>query len=330
MLEPHVRRFLASAGWGAAAAAPLAGDASARRYLRLVRPGGDRAVLMLAPPAPDDSTARFVAVAEALRQRGFAAPEVFAAEPQAGLVLTEDLGDDLFARVIAAAPAQERALYEAAVDCLAALHAAPSPSDLPRLAPAGLVAMTAPAADWYVGQGTEHPALAAAIAAALRPPLEALADAAPTVLVHRDFHAENLVWRPARTGLARVGLLDFQDAVRGPAGYDLVSLIADARRDLAPGLAAALTARFAAQTGLAPEALEARRAILSAQRNLRILGVFARLALRHGKPRYVALLPRVWWHLQSALTHPELADLRAVVDRGLPPPEPALCAALST
>ena len=323
MRDATCQGFLSDAGWDRAAALPLAGDASARRYLRLCRDDGRRAVLMIAPPAPDDSTARFVAVARALAERGVRVPAILAARPDAGLALLEDLGDAVFARVIDADPAAEPALYEAAVDLLAALQRHPAPADLPAPDAAALAAMTAPAADWYVGHGTPQPALAAALAQTLTPALSSLDDS-PRVLAHRDFHAENLIWLPLGTGTGRVGVLDFQDAFAGHAAYDLVSLLEDARRDLAPGLRARLTARHAAATGTDPATLDRALAILGAQRNLRILGVFVRLARADGKPRYLSLLPRVWGHLMGDLAHPALADLRRIVTHALPPPDPTL------
>lgn len=323
MSDAAWRDFLSATGWDGASITALAGDASARRYLRLRRGDGARAVLMIAPPAPDDSTARFVSVAQALAERGIRPPEILAARPEAGLALLEDLGDAVFARVIEADPAAEPLLYDAAVDLLAALQRHPAPRGLAAPDATTLAAMTAPAADWYVGGGTPKPALAAALVRAVAPPLSSLAGT-PPVLVHRDYHAENLVWLPDAVGLARVGVLDFQDAFAGPPAYDLVSLLEDARRDLAPGLRDRQVARFAAATGTDPDDLARALAVLGAQRNLRILGVFVRLARAHGKPRYLALLPRVWGHLMGDLAHPDLGALRRLVTDALPPPDTAL------
>jgi aminoglycoside/choline kinase family phosphotransferase len=233
------------------------------------------------------------------------------------------LGDAVVARVIDADPGIETPLYDAAVDLLATLSAHPAPADLPAPDAATLAAMTAPAADWYVGLGTPQPALADALARALTPPLSSLDDT-PRILAHRDFHAENLIWLPDAAGIARVGVLDFQDAFAGHPAYDLVSLLEDARRDLSPGLRMRLTARHATATGTDPNTLERALAVFGAQRNLRILGVFVRLARAHGKPRYLSLLPRVWGHLMGDLAHPDLADLRRIVTDALPPPEAAL------
>jgi len=320
MTDAAVQDFLSAAGWGDAHSTPLAGDASARRYLRLRRADGARAVLMAAPPAPDDSTGRFVAVAQALAGRGIRVPAILCARPEDGLALLEDLGDAVFARVIDADPAAETVLYDAAVDLLAMLARHPAPPSLPAPDAATLAAMTAPAADWYAGGGTARPGLAAALAHDLTPLLSRVTDGTP-VLVHRDYHAENLIWLPHATGLARVGLLDFQDAFAGPVAYDLVSLLEDARRDLAPGLRDRLVARFADATGTDPDRLARALAVLGAQRNLRILGVFVRLARADGKPRYLSLLPRVWRHLMRDLAHPDLAALRRTVTDALPPPD---------
>jgi aminoglycoside/choline kinase family phosphotransferase len=155
----------------------------------------------------------------------------------------------------------------------------------------------------------------------LKAALRAHADG-PRVLVLRDFHAENLLWLPGRAGLARVGLLDFQLGQLGQPGYDLVSLLQDARRDVAAETEAAMIARFVTATGVMPAAFAAHYAVLGAQRALRILGIFARLCLVAGKPGYVALIPRVWGQLQRNLAHPALADLRAVCDDLLPEPTP--------
>ncbi|PWR02906.1 aminoglycoside phosphotransferase [Meridianimarinicoccus roseus] len=317
------RAFLGAAGWGAATSVPLAGDASARRYERLTNPDGRRAVLMIAPPAPDDSTGRFCIVAAHLAGLGLSVPTIHAAAPEDGLALMEDLGDAVFAREITRDATCEAPLYTAAIDMLAELHRHPAPTDLAAPDAAQMAAMIAPAADWYAGRGRARPDLARAFASALAGPLEAALDG-PRVLAHRDFHAENLIWLPQRRGVAQVGLLDFQDAFAGPPAYDLVSLLEDARRDLAPGLAEAMRERYSEATGTPPEALARDLSVLGAQRNLRILGIFARLCLHFGKPRYVDLIPRVRAHLDTDLAHPDLAALRALTDAHLPAPTPDL------
>lgn len=320
-LDMASRAFLAEAGWDRAASVPLAGDASARSFLRLTRADGSRAVLMRAPA--DGSTERFAALADHFRGHGLSAPAILAADLLGGRLLLEDLGDASLARCSAADPAAEPLVYAAAVDLLAALRGAPPPAWLPAPGPTALAAMTEPAATWYRGAGIVDDGPAESLAEALRAPLDAVVARQAPVIAHRDFHAENLMWLPARRGVARIGLLDFQDAIAAPPAYDLASLIRDARRDLAPGLADALAERYAAASATAPADLAHDLAVLSAQRNLRILGIFARLSLRDGKPRYVGLIPRVWRHLQADLAHPALAALRRRVAALLPAPDPA-------
>jgi N-acetylmuramate 1-kinase len=328
--EAAVAGFLAAEGWGAAERRPLAGDASARRYERLAL-GARRAVLMDAPPERGEDVRPFLAVTGWLRGLGLSAPEVLAADAGAGLLLLEDLGDDLFARVCTREPEREAELYAAAVDVLAALAAAPVPWTIgdwraPPYHRAMLAFEAGLLADWYLpavlgsvpeGMRSEYAALVAEAVSTLPPPGAA---------VLRDYHAENLLRLPGRAGLARVGLLDYQGLVIGHAAYDLVSLVKDARRDLAVGLGPALLDRYLAATGADREAFVAAGHLLSAQRNLKILGLFVRLRVRDGKAGYLRLLPRVWRHLAADLEHSALAPLRDWVARHVPPPEPAILA----
>jgi N-acetylmuramate 1-kinase len=330
-----IRGFLAAAGWGAATRAPLAGDASPRRYQRLTM-GPRRAVLMDAAPGPDVEPWPFLAVTAWLRGAGFSAPEVLAADPAAGLVLLEDLGDALYARLLAENPADEPALYAAAVDLLAALHALPPPTGDATWRPgpydlATYLREARLAVDWYLPAATGAPAppdraaeFDALIAELTRPLAEG-----PAVAVLRDYHAENLLWLPQRTGHARVGLLDYQDLLLGQPAYDLVSLVQDARRDTTQDLRAAMTARYCAATGTDPESFAAAAAILAAQRNLKILGIFARLCRRDGKPGYLRHLPRVWDHLARDLAHPALARMHAWC-ACLPAPDAAIRARIES
>lgn len=333
--DAAIAAFLDAAGWGDATSAPLAGDASNRRYLRLARAGAT-AVLMDAPPERGEDIRPFLAVTDWLRGHGLSAPRPMAADAGAGLLLLEDLGDDLFVRHAARSPADEGALYAAAVDLLAGLAASPPAVRIG----SGVAAMPLAAYNhavlgreaalftgWWlpavsaISQGMASD-FAGLVAAATGP-----VAAAREVLVLRDYHAENLLWLPERAGAARVGLLDYQDALAGHPAYDLVSLLEDARRDTAPELQAAMVRRYlAARPELDPEAFRAAYAALGAQRNLKIIGIFARLARRDGKSRYLALVPRVWRHLQRDLSHPALAPLADWVARHAPPPEPAVLA----
>lgn len=324
--DADIRAFLAREGWGTAERRPLAGDASLRRYERLRR-GGVPAILMDVPPASGLAVGPFLAVTAWLRAAGLSAPEVLAADEPRGLLLLEDLGDALFAVVCAAEPARTDELYAAAVDVLADLQRldppgagggwAPPPYDL-----AFLMREARLLVEWYLPAATgcpvpedvaaEFDALAEAAFAAV---------AAPRVPVLRDYHAENLIWLPERRGQARVGLLDYQDMLHGAPAYDLVSLVEDARRDTSPELRAAMAARYVARSGADAEAFAAEAAVLAAQRNLKIVGLFTRLCRRDGKARYLGLLPRVWAHLERDLRHPALAPLRAFVARHAPAPD---------
>ncbi|MBV0913494.1 aminoglycoside phosphotransferase family protein [Anianabacter salinae] len=316
--------FLDRAGWGAATRSLLAGDASNRRYERL-RLGDQRAVLMDAPAERGEDVRPFVAIARHLTACGLSAPQILAKDPQAGLLLLEDLGDDVFARVLERAPQDEPMLYRAAVDALLALHAAPLPGGVGAYDVALMTDKAALAYDWYLMGATGSVDTAAL--AAFRAETETVL--APMmrerqVLILRDYHAENLIWLPHRDGPARVGQLDFQDALIGHPAYDLVSLLKDARRDLAPDTEEAALAGMIARSGADPDSFRAAYAVLGAQRNLRILGVFARLSLHFGKPHYVDLIPRVWSHLVTSLDHPSLAALRDRVLSDLPAPNPAI------
>ena len=219
-------------------------------------------------------------------------------------------------------PARERPLYEAAIDTLVHLHSMAAPGWAQPYAAADMADLAALAATWYragILDGRDT-AAEAEIADTLRPLLERVAAPHP-VLILRDYHAENLIWLPQRSGIARVGLLDFQDAMLGHAAYDIVSLLEDARRDVSAGTRDAMIARYVDATGVDAAEFRAAFHVMGAQRNLRIVGVFARLCLRDGKPHYLDLIPRVWAHLMSDLDHPDLAALKSVVQDTLPPPD---------
>jgi N-acetylmuramate 1-kinase len=298
----EVRDFLERHGYGRATRTALAGDASARRYERLSGSPGP-AILMYCPPQIGIDA--FLHVARWLHRCSLSAPRIIAADTGTGQVLLEDLGDDLFSRVLAKG-GDERRLYEAAVDLLVFLQSCPPLDGLPAYDDAWLLREAALLLEWY----TPHAPADAyrAIWQELLPHARAGADG----FVYVDYHADNLLWLPEREGHARIGLLDFQDARFGPPAYDLVSLLEDARRDVPGDLAQAMIRRYlAARPDLDDQAFRAAYAVLGAQRNAKILGLFSRLARRDGKPAYLALLPRVAAHLKRDLEHPLLAPLRA-------------------
>lgn len=310
-------------GWGDAIRHPLAGDASNRRYLRLqCDRTGQTAVLMDAPPARGEDVRPFLRIARHLDTLGLSAPAILAEDPETGFLLLEDLGDALFARVLRQDPTLEGPLYEAATDLLANLHEHPTPKDIAVYDTETMTRMADMAFQFYVtgitGRDSEHRRAALNTLRAL------LADHADRhdVLILRDYHAENLIWLPERDGLARVGLLDFQDATRGHRAYDLVSILQDARRDVPLKVETAMITRYCTTTQVDPASFEIAYRILGAQRNLRILGIFARLCIHNGKPGYLDLMPRVWSLLWRDLSHPALAPLADLCETTLPEPTP--------
>lgn len=357
--EDLAQAFLKSAGWGAAERQTLAGDASSRRYERLSR-NGHSAILMDQPPGaetaacpPEASPAErrklgynavarlagpdvrpFAALARHLRSLGLAAPDILAADYANGFLLIEDLTDNLFARMIEAGSA-ETPLYERAIDVLVALHETPPPAALStedgwRQAflsydEEALLIETELLLDWFVPAalgGPASPTMRADFTGLWREALRNAASGAP-VLVLRDYHAENLIWRPAGDGLQRIGLLDFQDGLVGSPAYDLVSLTEDARRDVDPALGEAMLARYIAgrqarDRGFDADAFRLAAAVLAAQRNTKILGIFTRLWKRDGKKRYPSYHPRLWRYLERDLAHPALKPLQIWLDRHIP------------
>lgn len=319
--DAAIAGFIERAGWGTATVAPLAGDASNRRYLRLRRDGdAGRAVLMDAPAQKGEDVRPFIHIASYLSGLGLSAPRILAADPQEGLLLLEDLGDDLFARIIPRHPELENSLYSCATDVLIDLHRHSPPENLSRYSVPVMTDLAALACDWYMAHATcHHSAAADALREAMT---DCLTHYAPdqTVLIQRDYHSENLLWLPDRSGIARVGLLDFQDAMLGHPAYDLLSLLQDARRDVPPEIEREMITRYMRATAQDEGAFIGAYHALGAQRNLRILGVFARLCLRDGKAHYVDLIPRVWGLLQRDLAHPGLYALAHVVHEALPAP----------
>lgn len=348
--------LLERAGLAKATRIPLPGDASTRKYERLHLADGSSLMLMDQPPAaesppcaPDwdedcrrasgwNATARlsagkveaFAAVAAHLKAQGLSAPEIVALDAAAGLAVLEDLGEGVFANLIGMGVAPEPELYFNAVDVLARLHAVAPPQVLEgsgvrwTLLDYDALALKAGAdlfVEWYpkFAEGLDFGAEAIAEWDALWAPIVRRGAEGASAFTHRDYHAENLLWLPEREGVARVGLIDFQDAVRAHPSWDLHSLLQDARRDVPPELErAALERYFAARPGVDREAFMADYAALATLNEARILGVFARLIFRDGKPRYRRFMPRMWGHLQANLAAPGMEGLKAWFDRHVP------------
>jgi tRNA threonylcarbamoyl adenosine modification protein YjeE len=347
-----LRQFLDEAGYTEAKRQRMAGDASTRSYARLIRDDGV-VILMNSPRRPDgpaiydgqsysaavhlaEDVKPFVAIAGGLRARGFSAPSIHHADLDAGFLITEDFGSTGFVEGDPPQPIAER--YEAAVDMLAALHRQALPEVLP-LAPQ--ISYPMPAFDtdallveiglmleWYLpDRGVEPTSNMRAEFVTMWRELLSKPAQAPKTWVMRDFHSPNLIWLDERSGTSRVGIIDFQDAVLGPAAYDLVSLLQDARIDVPEALELALLTRYikarrAADDTFDPAGFAELYVIMSAQRNTRLLGTFARLNRRDGKPQYLRHQPRIWTYLSRSLAHPALSRIRQWYSAHVPPPIP--------
>ena len=313
---PYTDEFLATAGWAGARVEPLAGDASFRRYFRVVGEQGS-AVLMDAPP-PHEDPRPFVRVAEWLASIGLSAPEILARDLQRGLLLLGDFGDWRLREFLDEQPAREAELYELATDVLVHLH---QHAPMPGLPVHGLdqwldEVMLFP--DWYcpaLGMSVDVDSYRKAWIEVLRPVAE---DGLGPVTVLRDYHAENVMLVRGREGVAHFGLLDFQDALSGHPAYDLASVLEDARRDVPPAIEQAMIARYITATGHG-DRFERAYWALAAQRNTRIIGVFTRLWKRDNKPGYRRFQPRMWGLLERDLAQPGLEPVHDWFDANVAP-----------
>lgn len=319
--------FLAKHGFVSADVTFVAGDASFRKYYR-VTVGEQVFILMDAPPG-DEDVVPFVGVANCLLDFGYSAPKIYQMDIEHGFLLLGDLGDDSFNIMMAREATCEVMLYENAVDVLVDMQAKTLPDKLPAgpdlsykfsLYSSDILQTEARLLpDWtltsLIGKDAERDQEFDTLMA----PLFERVTADKRCLTLRDYHADNLMWLPERTGLARVGLLDFQDALIGHPAYDLVSLLQDARRDVSPELEDIMIKRFIDSSRLeSEENFRAIYAILGAQRNAKIVGIFTRLYLRDGKDAYLSLIPRVWALLERNFWLEELAPLKAWVEMHVP------------
>lgn len=330
--EQLIITFLKTAGWSEAERDPIAGDASSRAYERLAL-GKKKAVLMNAPfetsndlyktkakLAGSDPQA-FICLATALTRRGFSAPNILAADLDSGLLLLEDLGADLFAQILEREPRKERELYSEAVSCLAALYRSSFAESLQAHGANWQVrsydtdALQAEAdlfLEWYI------PEFDAPLSQAAKTKWYTIwknaftcLDANAPGLALRDFHAENIFWLPERTATAKVGLIDFQDALFAHPSYDLVSLLEDARRDVDRHMVDDLIKQFCTEAGIKDDdKFRTAYAVMGAQRNAKILGIFVRLAKQDGKQHYLDMIPRVAAHFVSDLSLPVFEPMR--------------------
>lgn len=340
-----IRRFLEASGHGEGQRSRLQGDASTRRY-ECFEPGS--LVLMDAARQPDgpiirdskpysqlvhlaESVHAFTAVGTALRDKGFAAPAIHASDLDAGLLLIENLGSNT---ILLPDGSPDPALYRAAVEVLGAMHTQSWKADLPigdgtthhvyRYDSDVFLTEIALLPDWYV----EHRGVDTGdfnrdgFFAAWREALAPLEEA-PRTLTLRDYHSPNIIWRGDKTGHERIGLIDHQDALLGPLAYDVAALVQDARVTILPQLQADLLqhyckARLVADPAFDQKAFIQSFALMAGQRNSKILGIFARLNARDGKPAYLKHLPRIETYMQQLLVHDVLAALRPYYNQLLP------------
>ncbi|MDE2017383.1 MAG: tRNA (adenosine(37)-N6)-threonylcarbamoyltransferase complex ATPase subunit type 1 TsaE [Hyphomicrobiales bacterium] len=334
-----VETLVERSGWAEATREPIAGDASSRAYWRLRAADGRTAVLMVAPARGGEAIVRFgrsysqiarlaqdvrafVAVDGGLRERGFSAPEVHAADLAGGVAIIEDLGGEFVAQAGAPVPAR----YAEAVNALARLHGMPLPGDLPLpdgtrhpIPPYDLDAMLVEvelALEWYAPHVAGARLSSGAKAVFLNLWRYALSPAldGEKSWTMRDWHSPNLMWLPAREGYRRIGIIDFQDCVIGPTAYDLASLLQDARVDVPDALELKLLSlysllRAAGRPDFDRAAFAQAYSLMAAQRATKLLGIFTRLARRDGKPQYREMLPRVRRYLGKSLAHPALKQV---------------------
>jgi hypothetical protein len=317
--EAAIEMFLGAGAWKGVQRKPFAHDASFRRYFRLS--GGPRPALLMDAPPPQEDVRPWCKIGRHLERLGLSAPAIYEADEARGLLVIEDYGDETFP--LAMKQGDRAALYAAAVDTLIALHRAPAALDVqvPDYDEPTLLEKVSLLLEWFIpaiGGGPVSAEARAEYQTAWRAIL-ALRKGVPEALALRDFFPENIMWLPARDGVRRCGLLDFQDASRAPVVYDLVSLLEDARRDVPEKLRQAMTERYLAAFPRQDRAdFLAAAAVMAAQRHARVIGVFARLWKRDGKPRYLAHIPRVWRLLERALLHPGLAPLQRWFDVHVP------------
>jgi hypothetical protein len=303
--------FLVQAGWSAAEAAPIASDASDRQYVRLHRPDGATAVLMRAPVATSRTARRqfdaFRDVGAWLRGLGLGAPEELSVDPENGLMLLEDLGDMPLSRLLEEGHRDAHRAYADAVAVLAEVAQAPPPEGLACPDATEMAAMTGMTFEQLPGSKALGEALQAALARHL---VRIEGDGAVSL---RDVHGDNLMWRRERAGLERIGLLDFQDALILPDGYDIASLLDDPRRTVPEPWRRDLIAAYAGRRGKSLQEMNHHVDLLSLQRNLRVLGIFRLLATEKGRPSYARFQPRTRALLWRAAAHPDLPDLQPLV-----------------
>jgi aminoglycoside/choline kinase family phosphotransferase len=315
--EQHKKAFIDVVGWGDAARDAIPGDASFRHYERLRLTDKKRAILMDAPPGVED-VRPFLHVDELLAARGCVVPEIFGRDVEQGFLLLEDFGTFSYSRVVREDAEREEELYHAAIDALVILGKTGPDASLPTYNKALLTREVSLFGEWLLPSlfpdEAKHKSLHSEYMALWDKAFDTM-PLEPQVVVHRDYHADNLFWLDEKSGAEAVGMIDFQDAVSGRAAYDVVSLLKDVRRDVSPEVEASTLARYIEHSAIDEQSFMADYVFYGLQRNAKILGIFMRLYRRDGKDIYLGLMPRVWRLFKRDLQYPMFTEMKLWMDK---------------
>ena len=318
MIRPEkIERFLRHHGWDDAKTEKITSDASNRKYTRLFKKQ-NTSILMDSDPTTNESIENFIYFTKQLRKLKFSAPKIYGQDICNGLLLLEDLGSDSFANILKSKPHLENHIYQEAINQLIEIRKNKIPHLTRKYDLKILLQEAVLFSEWYLSPlraSYESSHLLKILRVTLQETLKQ-----DTTLVLRDYHAENLMWLPDRRNNRRVGLLDYQDALAGNPAYDIASLLKDARREVPKKLQEELIKYFLKKTNLDHAVFSRDYSILSAQRNLKIIGIFSRLSIRDNKSGYLDLIPRVWKNLQDDLEHPSLNELSEFIKSNSPQP----------
>lgn len=315
--EEQIKELLRKNNLLCAPTEKITSDASNRKYLRLTK-GNKTVILMDSNPKKNEPINNFIYFTNFLRKHHFSAPKIYDSDIPNGLLLLEDLGARNFADILKVKPKVETNIYKEAVNQLIMIQSKETPKQAKPYSTEILIEEALLFTEWYLGE-TNSSRLSTQFTSLLTPLLKKIDQTKPT-LVLRDFHAENLIWMNSRKNFKRVGLLDYQDALIGHPAYDIASLLKDARRDVSIEVRDIMTNHYLEKTKHNKDLFLRDYSILSAQRNLKIIGIFSRLSIRDKKKNYVKLIPRVWKNLENDFMHPDLKNLSKFINAVAPYP----------
>ena len=324
--EEQIKELLRKNNLLCAPTEKITSDASNRKYLRLTK-GNKTVILMDSNPKKNEPVNNFIYFTNFLRKHHFSAPKIYDSDIPNGLLLLEDLGARNFADILKVKPKVETNIYKEAVNQLIMIQSKETPKQAKPYSTEILIEEALLFTEWYLGE-TNSSRLSTQFTSLLTPLLKKIDQTKPT-LVLRDFHAENLIWMNSRKNFKRVGLLDYQDALIGHPAYDIASLLKDARRDVSIEVRDIMTNHYLEKTKHNKDLFLRDYSILSAQRNLKIIGIFSRLSIRDKKKNYVKLIPRVWKNLENDFMHPDLKNLSKFINAVAPYPNVKILKTLS-